>query len=61
MTEIYVDADACPGIGRKDVTDWGMPDPEGMSEGQVRDIRDAIRSRVVALLESLTAGQPTGR
>ena len=56
-----VGANACPGIGRKDVTDWGMPDPEGMSEDQVRVLRDAIRSRVVALLESLTAGQPTGR
>ncbi len=56
-----VDANACPGIGRKDVTDWGMPDPEGMSEDQVRVLRDAIRSRVVALLESLTAGRPSGR
>ena len=62
LTEEMVErANACPAIGRKDVTDWGMPDPEGMSEGQVRDIRDAIGSRVVALLESLTAGQPTGR
>ena len=56
-----VDANACPAIGRKDVTDWGMPDPEGMSADQIRDIRDAIGIRVVALLESLTAGQPTGR
>ena len=54
-----VDSNACPAIGREDVADWGLPDPEGMSPEQVREVRDRIRSRVVGLLDSLTAGQPT--
>ena len=56
-----VDANACPAIGRKDVADWGMPDPEGMSSDQVKTLRDAIRDRVMEMLESLKAGQPEDR
>lgn len=53
-----VDSNACPAIGRKDVSDWGLPDPEGMSMDEVRALRDAIQGRVTELLESLPIGQP---
>ena len=52
-----VDSNACPAIGRRDVSDWGLPDPEGMSPAQVRAVRDAIRGRVAGLLDSLEAGR----
>ena len=55
-----VDSNACPAIGRKDVRDWGMPDPEGMSMDDVRAVRDAIGNRVFELLDSLAADQPKG-
>ncbi len=48
-----VDSNACPAIRRKDIEDWGMPDPEGMSTDDVRAVRDAIRSRVVEMVVSL--------
>ena len=56
-----VDSNACPAIGRKDVTDWGMPDPEGMAPDEVRALRDVILDRVMGLLESLKAGRHTVR
>ena len=56
-----VDSNACPAIGRKDIEDWGLPDPEGMSADDVRAVGDAVRSQVLGLLDCLTAEQPTGR
>jgi len=48
-----VDSDACPAIFLRDVEDWGLPDPKGRSLEEVRAIRETIRQRVEALIESL--------
>lgn len=47
-----VDASACPAkflVGE----DWGLDDPAGQPIKRVREIRDQIRDRVVALLEEM--------
>lgn len=51
-----VDADACPSIFIKGVTDWGLPDPKGQSIEKVRAIRDEIGSRVEGLLDEIVEG-----
>ncbi|MSQ41140.1 MAG: arsenate reductase ArsC [Dehalococcoidia bacterium] len=48
-----VEADACPAIFLRDVEDWGLPDPKDRSLEEVRAIRETIRQRVEALIESL--------
>ena len=48
-----VDADACPAIFIKGVTDWGLPDPKGQSLERVRAIRDDIVARVDMLLDEI--------
>ena len=45
--------DACPVFPGKRYEDWELDDPAGKGLGEVRRIRDEIRSRVEALLESL--------
>ena len=45
--------DACPVFPGKRYLDWELADPAGKSADDVRPIRDEIRTRVVALLESL--------
>jgi arsenate reductase len=45
--------DACPVFPGKRYEDWELPDPAGLPIEQVRPIRDAIRTRVEALLASL--------
>ncbi len=45
--------DACPVFPGKRYEDWDLEDPAGKDLAQVRQIRDEIRSRVEALLESL--------
>ena len=47
--------DACPVFPGKRYEDWDLEDPAGKDLAQVRQIRDEIRSRVEALLESLGA------
>ena len=47
--------DACPIYPGKRYEDWDLEDPAGKDLAQVRQIRDEIRSRVEALLESLGA------
>ncbi|KUG51643.1 hypothetical protein AVL62_10100 [Serinicoccus chungangensis] len=45
--------DACPIFPGKRYEDWPLNDPAGQGVAAVRPIRDAIRERVVDLLESL--------
>jgi protein-tyrosine-phosphatase len=45
--------DACPVYPGKRYLDWELPDPAGMSLGEVRPIRDEIDARVEALLADL--------
>ena len=45
--------DTCPIFPGKRYEDWDLPDPAGKGVDGVRPIRDEIRSRVVALLDSL--------
>jgi arsenate reductase (thioredoxin) len=45
--------DTCPIFPGKRYEDWVLDDPAGRGVDSVRPIRDEIRGRVVALLESL--------
>ncbi|MGE5718602.1 MAG: arsenate reductase ArsC [Nocardioidaceae bacterium] len=45
--------DTCPIFPGKRYEDWELDDPAGQGVEGVRPIRDEIRARVVALLESL--------
>jgi protein-tyrosine-phosphatase len=45
--------DTCPFIPGKRYEDWELDDPAGQSIEAVRPIRDDIRSRVEALIDSL--------
>lgn len=50
-----VDAESCPAkVYFTD--DWGLDDPKGQPIEKVREIRDLIRARVNALLETLALG-----
>jgi arsenate reductase (thioredoxin) len=48
--------DACPIYPGKRYEDWELDDPAGADLATVRAIRDQIRERVAALLESLSLG-----
>jgi protein-tyrosine-phosphatase len=51
--------DACPLFPGKRYEDWVLDDPAGMDVAAVRPVRDEIRRRVGALLESLgVSGAP---
>jgi protein-tyrosine-phosphatase len=45
--------DACPIFPGKRYEDWELADPAGQGIGAVRPIRDEIKQRILALLESL--------
>ena len=45
--------DACPMVQARRHEDWSLPDPRNMSLEEVRQGRDAIEARVVALLAAL--------
>jgi arsenate reductase (thioredoxin) len=45
--------DACPFYPGKRYEDWELDDPAGRGVDAVRPIRDEIRSRILALVESL--------
>jgi protein-tyrosine-phosphatase len=47
--------DACPVFPGKRYEDWELDDPAGLTLEAVRPIRDAIRQRVVSLIEELRA------
>jgi protein-tyrosine-phosphatase len=43
----------CPVVYTKYVEDWNMPDPAKMTVEEAREIRNAIKSRVIKLIERL--------
>ena len=45
--------DACPYVPGVRVEDWPLEDPKGKPIDRVREIRDDIRARVAALLETI--------
>ena len=45
--------DACPLVPGKRYEDWALDDPAGQGIASVRPIRDAIRGRVLTLLDEL--------
>lgn len=45
--------DSCPWVLAKRREDWALPDPRHMDDDAYRTVRDEIRARVQALLESL--------
>lgn len=48
--------ESCPiYLGMKINADWGLTDPAGQGIDAVRPIRDAIRERIVGLIEELQA------
>jgi protein-tyrosine-phosphatase len=50
-----MDKELCPSLFVKDVPDWNISDPKEKSLDKVRVIRDAIRSQVMSLVETLEA------
>lgn len=46
----------CPATWRGDARDWDLDDPHGKDLDAVREIRDEIQSRVVALFDELDVG-----
>lgn len=55
-----VDAAACP-VRFLAADDWGLDDPAGQSIEQVRVIRDQVRERVVALLDTIVSSCGNGQ
>ncbi len=53
--------EACPVVPELRREDWPLEDPKGQPEGRVREIRDAIRGRVLALIEAEAWGRPPQR
>jgi protein-tyrosine-phosphatase len=49
--------DACPSVPARKRLDWAVPDPIGLSLGEVRRIRDLIRDRVQELVKQLEKKQ----
>lgn len=47
-----VEAEMCP-AGTYISEDWGLPDPHGQGLEQVREVRDAVRNCVEALLDQI--------
>jgi protein-tyrosine-phosphatase len=45
--------DACPWMPAQQFIDWQIPDPRDMEPAPFREVRDLIREKVAALLESL--------
>ncbi|ARQ70621.1 arsenate reductase ArsC [Streptomyces marincola] len=51
--------DACPIFPGKHYLDWALDDPAGQGVEAVRPIRDAIRTRIEALIAEIDARQKT--
>jgi arsenate reductase len=51
-----VGAERCP-AGTYITEDWQLPDPAGQPIEVVREVRDAVRQRVTALVDELTASR----
>jgi protein-tyrosine-phosphatase len=45
--------DACPWMPAKQFIDWQIPDPKHMEPAQFNEVRDFIREKVKALIETL--------
>ena len=45
--------DACPWMPAKQFIDWQIPDPRDMNENEFRKVRDMIREKVEALLNTV--------
>jgi len=45
--------DECPMVTAKNRLDWQIPDPKHMQMNEFNEIRDAIKDRVQALIDSL--------
>jgi protein-tyrosine-phosphatase len=45
--------DACPWMPAKQHIDWEIPDPREMKEDDFRKVRDLIKEKVTALLQTL--------
>ena len=50
---IVCNKNSCPIVHRKRIEYWEMPDPAKMSLEEARKIRNAIKGKVVALIEKL--------
>lgn len=48
-----IDKESCPSLFVKDVLDWNISDPKEKTLDEVREIRDKIKSEVIALIKSL--------
>jgi protein-tyrosine-phosphatase len=46
--------EVCPAILVDNVIDWGLEDPKSQPLEKVREIRDEVESRVIALIQDLT-------
>ena len=49
--------DVCPVLPGKSYVDWGLEDPAGQPLERVRELRDEIRERVVALARELDSAR----
>jgi len=47
--------DTCPMVRARRREDWGIPDPKHLDEHEFAEVRDLIRGKVVALIDSLRA------
>lgn len=52
-------SDVCPATWNGENRDWGLDDPHGRSIEDVREIRDEIENRVVALFNELLSEMPS--
>ncbi len=50
-------SDVCPATWSGENRDWDLDDPHGESVDEVREIRDEIASRVVALFDELQSDE----
>lgn len=48
-----IDKESCPSLFVKDVLDWNISDPKEKTLDEVKEIRDKIKSEVIALIKSL--------
>jgi len=50
-------SDICPGPFFKPSVDWGLEDPKGKPIEKVREIRDQIQNRVLALIADFASAE----
>nr|WP_082238222.1 low molecular weight phosphatase family protein [Halorubrum tebenquichense] len=52
-------SDVCPATWNGENRDWGLGDPHGRPIEEVREIRDEVEARVVALFDELLSETPS--